>query len=264
MSTAKPSPQPLRADVNFLKSAAQSYAVIDDKRTVGLCAVYARGDRRCRPMGWISQADVSALYQHGHLKPIKKGLAFTYTAERALLENRWRLSADAVRGHDEDQEVYVPSGVKRHVKTRHHTQILTRLAKDCDTKGRRFFSADELEAGARFQRDYDRAFGTGVGAQNFTPLQVDVTRQNQEELSAVARLDASQSYRQAKAVLGAGLEQAIDVICGEGKSFSRLEREQYWARGSGRTILKLALQRLAEHYGTRPGRAAQRARPVMS
>lgn len=158
----------------------------------------------------------------------------------------------------------MPSGVQRRVKKRDNTQILKRLAQDRDPRGGRFFSPDELEAGAHFQRDYNRAFGIGSRAQNFTPVQVDYTRQNQEELSTVSRIDASQSYKQAKAVLGRGLEQAVDVICGEGKSFERLEREQYWARGSGRTILKLALQRLAEHYGTRPGHVPRRKTSVIS
>jgi len=243
----------LTTELSFLKSAAQSYAVIDNTRSANLFAVYARGDRRRRPMGWMSNNDVNVLYQYGHLKRIKKGLTFTYNAERALLEDRWCLDVKSGQIHDKDKIVYVPSGLQRRVKNRDNTQILKRLAKERDPKGRTFFSSDELEAGAHFQRDYNRAYGIGRETQDFTSVHVDYTRQNQEELAAVSRLDAGQSYKQAKAALGSGLDQAVDVICGAGKSFERLEREQYWARGSGRIILKLALQRLVEYYGTRPG-----------
>lgn len=240
-------------DNAFLKSAAQSYAVIDDSKAVDLCAVFAQGDRRRRPIGWIRKVDVKALHENGHLKRGRKGLMFTYAAERALIEDRWVLRPGLDINEGDEQVVYVPSGVQRTVKRRSGGQILRRLAKDRTLDGHSFLSSHELEAGEQFQRDYERAYGSAMSGQNFASMQVDYTRQNQQELAALTRIDAGKSYQAAKAALGSGLELAVDVICGEGKTFARLEREQSWVRGSGRIILKLALQRLSDHYGTRPG-----------
>ncbi len=248
----------LSADVSFLKTAAASYAVIDNSKPVDLCAVYAQGDRRRRPLGWMQKADVNALYENGHLKPCRKGLVFTYAAERALIEDRWCLRPDLAVIEGDEKTVYVPSGVQRQVKRRHSGHILRRLANDRDAAGRLLFSAHELEAGEQFQRDYAKAYGTAIGGQNFTGVTVDKMRQNSQEMAAVIRIDAGAAYQSAKAVLGIGLEKAADVICGEGKSFAQLEREQFWARGAGRTILKLALQRLALYYGTIPGQDLKR------
>jgi hypothetical protein len=250
--------QSLTVDLSLLKSVAQSYAVIDNSKAADLCAIFAQGDRRRRPMGWMRRSDVETLYQYGHLKPVRKGVAFTYAAERALIENRWALRPDIGLNEGEDQVVYVPSAVQRRVKRRNSGHILRRLAKDRDGQGHPYLSASEIEAGAQFQRDYERAYGAAFGSQNFTPTQVDYTRQNQEEIAVATRLDAGKAYQKAKAVLGAGLDQAADIICGDGKSFAAVEREQTWARGAGRTILKLALQRLADHYGTQPGQIMKR------
>lgn len=243
----------LETDIGFLKSAAHKYAVIDNRQGADLCAVFAGADRRRRPMGWMQKSDVETLYQLGHLKAVRKGYAFTYAAERALIEERWSLAPDLTLTEGEEKTAYVPSGVQRNVKLRNGGHILRRLAKDKNPQGGPYLAAQDIEAGERFQRDYARCHEGAVGCQSFAHVYVDRSRQNQQESSAVARIDAGRAYHAAKAVLGSGLEAAAHVICGEGKSIHRLEREHHWARGTGRVILKLALERLAVHYGTRPG-----------
>lgn len=250
----------LHTDQHFLKTMAEAYAVIDASDGRDLCAVYAQGDRRRRPMAWLPKADFDALYQNGHLKPVRKGYAFTYAAERKLIEGGWSLSADIHVKHMSDETIYVPGGVQRRIRKREGGYILKRLAKERGSHYEAFLSPHEIQAGELFQRDYAACFGYGVGRRSFVSLHVDQSRRNREELRTAAHIDESQAFNKAKAVLGAGLEQAALVICGEGKSLDVLEREQNWSRGSGRMILKLALQRLAEYYGTCPGKAAQRAK----
>ena len=101
----------LQTDKRALKAMAENRAIIDDGGSQDVCAVYARGDRRCRPMGWLTRTDLDVLYQHGHLKRVRKGYEFRYAAERALLEGRWSLSADIHMKNVTDETVYVPSGV---------------------------------------------------------------------------------------------------------------------------------------------------------
>ena len=249
----------LQTDIRALKSMAEQYAIIDDKTGKDLCPIYPHGDRRRRPMGWMPTTDLHMLYQHGHLKRIRKGYAFTYAAERSLIEERWRLSADIHVSEGEEKTTYVPAAVQRKVRKRNGGYILRRLSKERGPNGQQFLNVHDLQAGELFQRDYARCFGTdNQGAQSLAHVNVDRTRVNVQEYRTIEQIDANQAFNAAKAVLGPGLEQAALIICGEGKSLEVLEREQHWVRGSGRMILKLALQRLAHHYGTYPGQPAQR------
>ena len=243
----------LKIDLLTLKALATSYAVIDKAHTSDLCPAYAAGDRRRRPMVWIDAQDVDRLYQNGHLKKVNKGYAFTYIAERALIEARWSLTNDGKCGEGEDREIYVPVGVKRSVRRRNAHHILRRLGKERGPQNKPFLSAAEVQAGELFQRDYNRRYGTGKMTQTLDAARVDQTRTNSTETDMIHRLDCGRAYEAAINVLGPSLDQAALVICGEGKSLDQLEREQAWSRGSGRMILKLALQRLALHYGTIPG-----------
>ncbi|MEP6342504.1 MAG: DUF6456 domain-containing protein [Maricaulaceae bacterium] len=248
--------QILKIDISALKALAQSYAIIDSVPTSDLSPAYAAGDRRRRPMIWIDSQDVQNLYQNGHLKKVNKGYAFTYVAERALIEGRWSLMDDGKFKEGETREVYIPQGVKRSVRRRNAHHILRRLSKERGPNNTPFLSAAEVQAGELFQRDYNSFYGGGNITQSTESVRVDRTRQNTVERDMVRSLDSGRAYKAAVDVLGPSLDQAAFIICGEGKSLDQLEREQSWSRGSGRMILKLALQRLTLHYGTIPGMQA--------
>ena len=245
--------QSLKIDLPTLKALATSYAIIDNVRTSDLYPAYAAGDRRRRPMVWIDSQDVHNLYQNGHLKKVGKGYAFTYIAERALIEERWSLTNDGKLREGEDKEIYIPVGVKRSVRRRNAHHILRRLSKERGPNNMRFLSVAEVQAGELFQRDYNRFYGGDKITQSVDKIRVDQSGQNGTELEMMRRLDSGRAYQAAIDVLGPSLDQAALVICGERKSLDQLEREQSWSRGSGRVILKLALQRLALQYGTTPG-----------
>ncbi len=53
------------------------------------------------------------------------------------------------------------------------------------------------------------------------------------------------------AQIGAGLREILERVCLAGLSLEAAERELKLPRRSGKTVLKLALQRLAAHYGMR-------------
>ena len=249
----------LQTELQILKSMAEHYAIIDDGGSKDVCAVYARGDRRCRPMGWVPRIDVDALYQHGHLKRARKGYAFSYAAERALIEGRWSLTPDVHIKDMSDELAYVPSGVQRMVRRRNGGHILRRLSRERGPQQQAFLTPHELQAGELFQKAYANCFGySRQGGENYEQMRVDASRGNSQERRTAAHIDAAQAFDAAKAVLGPGLEQAAMVICGDGKSLDELEREQAWSRGSGRMILKLALQRLSHYYDTCPGYRAER------
>ena len=243
----------LKIDFPTLKAMASSYAIIDTARTSGLYPAYAGGDRRRRPMVWIDTQDVQTLYQTGHLKKVSKGYAFTYVSERALIEDRWSLSSHGKLKEGEDKEIYIPVGVRRSVRRRNAHHILRRLSKERGPNNMPFLSAAEVQAGELFQRDHSRCYGGSKITQSVGSVRVDQSRLNSTEQDMIRRLDNGRAYQAAVDALGPSLDQAAYVICGEGKSLDQLEREQSWSRGSGRMILKLALQRLALHYGTIPG-----------
>ena len=251
-----------QTDLKILKAMAETYAIIDDGSGKDVCAVYAGGDRRRRPMGWLPRTDVDTLFQHGHIKRIRKGYAFSYAAERALIEERWSLNAEIHMENMSDELTYVPSGVQRMVRRRNGGHILKRLSRERGPNQQAFLTPHEIQAGELFQTAYAKCFGYNQQAgQSFSHVNVDRSRINNEERSMAAHIDASQAFEAAKSVLGPGLEQAALILCGEGKSLDVLEREQEWSRGSGRMILKLALQRLSRYYGTCPGVRAEDAQP---
>lgn len=251
----------IKTDIHSLKAMAEQYAIIDDGGSSDVCAVYADGDRRRRPMAWLPRADLDVLYQHGHLKRVRKGYAFSHAAERAFIEGRWSLSPDMHMKNISYERVYVPSGVQRMVRRRNGGHILRRLSRERGPNQQAFLTPHEIQAGELFQKDYAKCFAYNrPSVENFSQVQVDRSRENSQEMLTAAHIDATTAFEAAKAVLGPGLEQAAMVICGEGKSLDSLERAQEWSRGSGRMILKLALQRLVRYYGTCPGSRAERGK----
>jgi len=243
--------QPINPSI--LLAIAKQQGLIDDRYQRDIYPVYAYGDRRRRPIVWISRLDVDRLYASGQLKRVSRGLSLKYDIERRILKGDYLSTKYKHPSDGEDKCLYVPAGVKRQVKVMSDHDILRRLAREKEPDGRPVLSSAEIEAGHLFQRDYNRAFNHGYITQSLQSVKVDKTLSNNVEDNAVMSLDSAKAYNRAKDILGPGLSDAAHIICGEGKSLETLEREQFWSRNSGKTILKLALSRLAEYYGTSPG-----------
>lgn len=115
---------------------------------------------------------------------------------------------------------------------------------------RRLLTDRQLMAGEQLRADY-----TGAGLEPLVTMRWDAPPPDGSPRSAgghdhasVARIDARRRFHAALDHAGTGLADVCwRVICG-GEAMQGAERAMGWPARSGRVILALALDRLADHY----------------
>lgn len=131
------------------------------------------------------------------------------------------------------------------------------LARRKGADGRPFLEPDEVEAGERLRNDWETAqMGPSV-AQDWrkflTPgdrLSGTPVARGPGEGPAASRERASAAL----AVLGPGLSDVAIRVCCFLEGLEACERRMGWSARSGKVVLKIALQRLSQHYGLAPFR----------
>jgi Domain of unknown function (DUF6456) len=116
-------------------------------------------------------------------------------------------------------------------------------------RSRGLVNARQFEAGERLRGDYERASIApsvtmtwtarvdGGGGDGLTP--------GEAQVAAKRRFDA------AIKATGAGLNDVLWRVVCAGEGLPAAEKELGWPARSGRVVLSLALDRLADHYGLR-------------
>jgi len=124
------------------------------------------------------------------------------------------------------------------------------LARRKDKGGRPFLDAQQIEAGERFRRDIEQAqlrqrvtanWDASASARRGGPATAT-------PLADVA-LDARRRIARANASVGPDLAGLLTDVCGFLKGLEIVERERGWPARSGKIVLRIALDRLARHYG---------------
>lgn len=115
----------------------------------------------------------------------------------------------------------------------------------------------ELEAGGRLHDDFHRAMRVPHQTMDWSrPVYVDGGGQNKSGDIPVSAMDAQKRVVNALAYIGPGLaEMAVDVCCSE-LGLEATEKKFSLPRRSAKIMLKLALMRLAVHYGYQSASAA--------
>jgi hypothetical protein len=114
-------------------------------------------------------------------------------------------------------------------------------------KSRGHIDAVQFAAGEKLRRDYTLA-------QLAPRLGVDLSRpvvsggRGGEHLSDIA-MAARQRFSRALAAAGPGLSDLAFDVCCDLKTLEGAEAARGWSKRSGRVVLMLALDRLADHYG---------------
>jgi len=231
---------------------AKNNAVIFKIPSAGAYPAYAQGDRRKRPLRWVSRESFQNLTSFGGLQSAENGFRVSDSFARRLK------SGDShARQHRrlEEREIYIEAGVRRTASVNASLTAFDRLCRLADPHGVALLSKAEQEAGCRLIGDYERAGHGHISTQNYMSAGADKTGYaGGAEDGHIARIDAGTRFTAAKAAMGEGLDKAVLAVCCHDQHLEQIERAEKWAAGSGLTLLKMGLTRLVKHYGSAAGR----------
>lgn len=239
----------------LLRSLLRGKALIERQAISGDWPAYPGGDRRKRPLFWVNSGDVDGLMADGVLVVTDRGVGLSNETRRRLLY-----------GHSAREVVetteFIPPCVERPVRRNVRGTMILRLARQTDRQGDALLSDAQITAAHRYTLDLLRAGEGRVGTVDLSAPKVDGTRcHDGAERAALARLDGHRALQQARIAIGTDLTRLLNAVCGANERLDAIERAEHWSRGTGLSVLKIALDLLVRHYGTVPG---EYANPVAS
>jgi len=149
-----------------------------------------------------------------------------------------------------ERQVMEDDGAVRTVRVNLAESPLALLARRKGNDGKPFLNAEELEAGERLREEFERAqMGPRVG-QNWDRFLTmhDGGRSGGGDMLAGPQ-DARNRVTDAFSALGPGLADITMRCCCFLEGMETAERRMGWSARSGKVVLKIALGRLARHYG---------------
>jgi hypothetical protein len=207
--------------------------------------VFAHNDRRRRPLARLTRDALKQALADGSVEAGDQGVVLSEAGRQALL--RHRSQGDGFdRQHQTlvDRPITLPSGQVEMARANLLESPLSRWA--------RFLEPVEMEAGERLRSDFAISTLHQQTTFNWASASIPSARgksgraPEHASLSAIAAKDRVMNALQAA---GTGLDNVLTSVCVREESMAAIERRYGWAQRSGKTILKLALRRLAEHYG---------------
>jgi len=114
---------------------------------------------------------------------------------------------------------------------------------------RRQIDATQFEAGERLRRDYTMAQLEPRLGLDFSVAVLGIVGAENAGLMTDAVLAAKQRFSRAMSAVGPELSDLLFDICCALRGLEAIETANDWPRRSGKVVLRLALDRLASHYG---------------
>ena len=239
-------------DMRIIHRIMEHKGLVDADTRSDARKVFPNGDRRKRPVFWLTDTEVRRLISEDALKRTSKGYVVLPSLARRI-----RLGKDGAFGqHQElaEKDIYIPAGVVRQASINTRANALERLAKKKDRQGRLILSAAEIEAGRRLAKDYAMAGLGDISTQNYMSAGADGgDRSGRQEDKILRSMTARTRLKAAETAMGEGLDKAVIAVCCRDESLDSVERAERWVKSSGLTILKLGLSRLVKLYGTEAG-----------
>ena len=202
------------------------------------------GDRRRRPTARISAARFVEAMQCGWLARRENGLVLSADGQAALKAGTRGEEPDPADRHREMEArpVIDRDGQVRTAKANRREGPLGPWLDGLETHQR--------QAGERFIRDYHGSTLMSPVTRNWSPTAQcrSEGRRKGPEDAALSAIAAKERVMDAQDKLGPAFASVIDAALVREESAAALERRFGWAARSGRTVLGLALTRLAEIY----------------
>ncbi len=235
----------------ILRAMMKSSAVIVKDGAMGTqsYSAYPRGDKRKRPVCFVPADILQRFVADGLCVETKRGFE---VVESAVKRARGGHSA---QHRDMAPEVMTDEhGRFRVAQINRRTRApLERLMRRKTSTGDGILSSAEIEAGYRLARDYERSTLSVSVTQKYDNIGGSSGHARGPEDASLAAIDARARYLDALEILGPGLDRVVSGICCKQKDMMHIERDEGFARDTGLSVLKLGLQRLAQHYGTIAG-----------
>ena len=131
---------------------------------------------------------------------------------------------------------------------------LSWLRKRKGSDGVPLISAEEYEAGERLRDDFTRAQMTPRLTSDWSvgPTSQKQKRGPDQSMISDAAFAAKLRVENALDAVGPGLSEALIDVCCFLYGMEQMEQNNAWPKRSGKVVLKLALERLVDHYEMRP------------
>ncbi|SIN92472.1 DUF6456 domain-containing protein [Vannielia litorea] len=151
--------------------------------------------------------------------------------------------------HAEIEEADAGEEVPRKIRYNRAESPVTALARRREKDGKPFLSADLVAAAERLREDFEMAQMGPRVAQNWDNFLTGGTR-GQFDTSGPANGPAASRARVAQALrdLGPGLGDMVLRCCCFLEGLEAAEKRMGWSARSGKIVLRIALQRLKQHY----------------
>ena len=228
--------------------------------------VFMGTDRRRRPLAVLSERELGAAISDGTLEAGEDGAHWCVSAAGlARLKREQAPGADDTRAFAaqhrrmETRAVMEASGRVAMVEANGDASPVARYAQD--RPGRpALLERVHVTAAERLRADYDASTLRSRVTQSWSGVARPGARSAHDSADAPARaLDARARVLDALAAAGPGLDRLLINIVIRETGMERGVRDLDWPDKAGGTALKLALERLAVHYGLK--RAARVADP---
>ena len=213
-------------------------------------AVYPHGDQRRRPLARIDRQTFLKARGDGLITETEPGayglaVAVTTLAERSTGDFQSYHAQPVERNFIDDAGRITQRDVNLA-----HSPLARWLKPDAKT-GAAWLSREEFEAGERLRADYSRSVLVERVTSDWGGYKAPVRtgRSRAKEDAPMSAMDARDRVLDALDAVGPGLNTMLSAVCLSETGLESAELAANWPRRSGRAILKIALQRLALHYG---------------